>query len=236
MIQPLASADKSQSGSHTNLSTSISFSILDENMNELEITAAAIDQPIELIIPRDSNVFLPTMTHQNVTSLTHFNQSFYLHSINLIRTNNLTVSFHLEFLPLNMSLGYFLIYNFDRTPQLNKSIGEMQGWHLFCPLTTTHQFFLNNEQIANAQTIIFGLREMNSSELEDYCSNHSNISSLIFTQPFNFSSNYQIRTYTSGCYYLDSNRNWRSDGLIVNRFDTFFNLIPLRIRLFRLDH
>lgn len=160
------------------------------------------------------------MTVQNVSSLMNYNQSFYLHFINLTRKNNLTISFHLEMLPLNTSLGYFFIYNFDQSPQLNKSMNEMQGWKLFCPLTTSsiHHFFLNNEQISKSQTIIFGLREMNSNEFEDYCSNNSiqsNISSLIFTKPFNFSSNYKIRTYTSGCYYLDSNQNWRSDGLIV---------------------
>jgi hypothetical protein len=30
-----------------------------------------------------------------------------------------------------------------------------------------------------------------------------------------FASNYQLRIYTSGCYCLDSNNQWKSDGLTV---------------------
>jgi hypothetical protein len=61
------------------------------------------------------------------------------------------------------------------------------------------------------------LRELNTTEMNDYCLNQSmNNSSPIPDKPFNFSSNYQLRTFTSGCYYLDSNNNWQSDGLMVS--------------------
>ena len=43
--------------------------------------------------------------------------------------------------------------------------------------------------------------------------------SLTFGEAFNFTSDYEIRTYTSGCYYLDSNNHWQSDGLIVSLID-----------------
>lgn len=32
-----------------------------------------------------------------------------------------------------------------------------------------------------------------------------------------FSSDYSIRMYTSGCYYLDNQNNWQSDGLTVSK-------------------
>lgn len=32
-----------------------------------------------------------------------------------------------------------------------------------------------------------------------------------------FSSDYSIRIYTSGCYYLDENNNWQSSGFKVNQ-------------------
>jgi len=32
-----------------------------------------------------------------------------------------------------------------------------------------------------------------------------------------FSSDYSIRIYTSGCYYLNNNNNWQSDGLTVSK-------------------
>ncbi len=66
------------------------------------------------------------------------------------------------------------------------------------------------------QSLIFGLRELNSTEIDDVCSNQSISNPPISDTPFNFTSNYQLRIYTSGCYYLDSDNNWQSDGLLVS--------------------
>lgn len=50
-----------------------------------------------------------------------------------------------------------------------------------------------------------------------YCSNNNAIHSHPITdERFNFTSNYALRTYTSGCYYLDKNNQWKSDGLLVS--------------------
>jgi polycystin 1L2 len=67
------------------------------------------------------------------------------------------------------------------------------------------------------QSLIFGLREFNSTELNDVCSNQSINRSVppISDRTFDFTSNYQLRIYTSGCYYLDKDNQWKSDGLIV---------------------
>ena len=48
---------------------------------------------------------------------------------------------------------------------------------------------------------------------DNVCSNSSINNPPITNQRFNFTSNYELRIYTSGCYYLDSNNNWQSDGL-----------------------
>jgi hypothetical protein len=65
---------------------------------------------------------------------------------------------------------------------------------------------------------------LNSSEINDFCSNGSITSSPITDEKFNFTSNYELRIYTSGCYYLDENNNWQSNGLIVglltNHYET----------------
>jgi hypothetical protein len=66
----------------------------------------------------------------------------------------------------------------------------------------------------NHESLIFGLRELNSTEMNDFCSNQSINNPPISDEPFNFTSNYKLRIYTSGCYYLDSN-NWQSNGLLV---------------------
>ncbi|CAM4846598.1 unnamed protein product, partial [Rotaria magnacalcarata] len=74
-----------------------------------------------------------------------------------------------------------------------------------------HKYFINNNRTAKHRFVIVGLRELNTSEV---CSNKS-LTPPITDQPFNFSANYELRTFTSACYYLDSNNNWQSDGLLV---------------------
>ena len=215
MLQPLALADESKS--NTNLSRSISLSILDRNGNEVSIQTT-FDHPYRFIIPRDPNVVIPSMTLQNVTSLnsTPHNLLFNLHYINLTLENNLSVSVHIEMESLISSLAYLLIYKFDNSPQLNSSLNQTDGWTLFCPSNdTVHTYFINNQLTLGHQSLIFGLRELNSTEMNNSCSNQSIGNPPISDKPFNFTSNYQLRIYTSGCYYLDSNNNWQSDGLIV---------------------
>ena len=208
MVQPLAAYGNSKSQSNTNLSRSISLSLFDHLSNEIPIRTSR-SQPIELIIPRDPNVVIPSMTLQNVT--TSHQQLFNLHFVNI--ANSLPRSVHFEMHPLNTNLSYLFIYKFDSAPILNSSMNDTDGWTIFYPSNLTdddlYTYFIDNEKAANHQSVIFGLRELNSSVID---------------QPSNFTSNYELRIYTSGCYYLDSNNNWQSDGLIVgprtNHYET----------------
>lgn len=234
MMQPLASSDHSKSETNTNLSRTLSLTIFDENQKEISIQTNA-SHPIELFIPRDPTAIVPPMIHQNVSQLNLSSQSFYLHSIDFTRKNNLAISFHLEIFPFNASLAYFFVYKF-------KALSPFDGWTIFCPSSrdfiqeknqflirmnldltkeNLYQYFLNNEEVSSHQSIIFGLRQMNDKEFEEYCL-HGNVNpAFTFNQSWNFTSDYQIRSYTSGCYYLDSNSNWQSDGLTVNSFEIY---------------
>ena len=110
MIQPLALADKSKS--NTNLSRSISLSILDRNGNEISFETT-FNYPYRFVIPRDPNVVIPSMILQNVTSFNSHSLLFNLYYINLTHKNNLSISIHIEMESLNSSVGYLLIYKFD---------------------------------------------------------------------------------------------------------------------------
>ncbi len=80
-----------------------------------------------------------------------------------------------------------------------------------------YKYFIDNQQTPGHQSIVFGLRELNSTETTDVCSITSrNTNPPITNQRLNFTSNYQLRIYTSGCYYLDASNNWQSDGLMVS--------------------
>ncbi|CAF1188688.1 unnamed protein product, partial [Adineta ricciae] len=217
IVQPLAPAD--QSRSYTNLSRTISLSILDRNGNELSYPTSS-NNPYRFVIPRDSNLILPSMVSQNVTSMNSIQQDllFNLHYVDLSQSNGVSVSVHIEMKPLNPSLGYLLIYKFDSSPVLNSSMSQIDKWSLFCPSNLTsdnmYTYFINNQLTNNHESLIFGLRELNSTEMLQYCSTPST-NPPITNEPFHFTSNYELRLYTSGCYYLDSNNQWQSDGVIV---------------------
>ena len=201
-VEPLASFSNSV---NTNVSRSISFSLFDSNGNEI-----SLDYSIEIFIPRDPNRILPPMIVQNVTSR---QQLFNFHYVNI--TTILSISVHIEIEPLNSSVGYLLIYKFDKIPKLNQSIYQIDGWTVFCP-SNFHSFFFDNEQTRNHESLVFGLRELNSSEIHLYClNNNSQMTPPITNERFNFTSNYGLRVYSSGCYFLDENNQWNDRGLRV---------------------
>ena len=68
-----------------------------------------------------------------------------------------------------------------------------------------YTFYLDNEQTSHHHSFIFSLQELNSSD----CSKKS-----LFKQ--HFTTDFYLRIYTSGCYYLDQYNEWQSDGLKVS--------------------
>ena len=109
-----------------------------------------------------------------------------------------------------------LIYKFDDIPQLNSLINQIDGWSLMCPSSDgLWSYFIDNQRTSQHHWIIFGIRELNNLELKMYCSNVST-NPPITDQSFNFSANYELRMYTSGCYYLDTSNNWQSNGILVS--------------------
>ncbi|CAF3690236.1 unnamed protein product, partial [Adineta steineri] len=215
-IDPLASYGNFP---NTNLSRSVSLSFVDQNGNEISFKASQ-NNPIQLIIPRDPNVIIPSMYLQNMTSINSTNNNLLFNYLYINITSSLPISIHFEIHPLDKSLAYLFIYKFDQTPLLNSSISIIDGWTIFCPFNLTsddiYRYFIDNQQTSGHQSLIFGIRELNSTETDNYCSQNSSINILPITdQPFNFTSNYELRIYTSDCYYLDENNIWKSDGLIV---------------------
>ena len=160
------------------------------------------------------------MALQNVSSIKadHTNsRQFNLHFINITQLNpNISVSVHFQLRSLNPRLGYLVIYRFDDIPRLNSSINQTDGWSLLCPSNEgLFTVFIDNQRTAKHQSMIFGVRELNNVELVNHCLNGS-LTAPITDRPFNFSANYELRTFTSGCFYMDSNHRWQSDGLLVS--------------------
>ncbi|CAF1347188.1 unnamed protein product [Adineta ricciae] len=230
LIQPLASFDRSTE-SLTNLSRSVSLTIVDENGEEVK-TETDEDHLIEIIIPRDPQFVLPPMTLYNVTSSTtnstqHHHQVFFYHYVNI--TSSLPISVHMEIHPLDVNISYLLIYKLDGIPQVNSSMKNIDGWTLLCAgdysMTneSVYGYFIDNEQTVGHSSMVIGLREV---EDDVYCSNTSLRNELPITDDvYSFRSDYEMRVYSSGCYYMDEESGeWKGNGLKVgastNHYET----------------
>ena len=159
----------------TNLSRSISLSILNENGREIPFETSQ-STPIEFLIPRDPNVEIPRMISTN--------KSF--HYFNF--TNDLPIAIHFE---INANFSYLFLYKFDAFPIYTSSIRRVDGW-TFVVNRTNFTYMIDNQRTLGHRFLIFGLQEYNSHFF-----------------------NYEYRIYVSGCYYLNKENEWISDGLLV---------------------
>lgn len=80
--------------------------------------------------------------------------------------------------------------------------------------------FLDNQQTLNHHSIVYGIRQLDLTADNRFCSNKALHPSLFIhdDQPVQFTADYLLRIYQSGCFYLDSHYQWQSDGLIVRLF------------------
>ena len=101
---------------------------------------------------------------------------------------------------------------------------------------SVYKYYIDNQLTVGHQSVVFGVRELNSTELNQYCSNGSKNELPIPNGPFSFSSNYELRNYISGCYYLDSNQRWQSDGVLVWIYPSLSREEGLSFVDHRLDH
>lgn len=131
-MQPLAPSGSFESNANTNLSTSISLTLLDSQGNDL-LANGSFDEPVQFIIPRDPNAFDSSINWEYVSTENRTNKPFYLHLMKILRNNKLDVSVHLEIFPMNQSVAYWFIYKFDGLPFVNSSLKRIDGWSLFCP-------------------------------------------------------------------------------------------------------
>ena len=162
-MEPLAVYGRSLIESNTNLSRSLSISILDEKGNEIPFETNS--DSIEFFIPRDPNLRIPPMILTNET----------FHSLNL--TTDLPISIHFE---IKANFSYRFVYKFDKQSIFTNSIQVNQSYFTF---------IIDNQRTIGHRTLIFGLEQENQE--------------------------YEYRVYSSGCYYLNKENEWKGDRLRV---------------------
>ena len=134
-MEPLAVYGESLIETNTNLSRSLSISILNENGNEIPFETTS--NPIEFFIPRDPNLQIPSMILTNKT----------FHSLNL--TTDLPISIHFE---IKANFAYRFVYKFDNEPIYTNSIQVNQSYFTF---------MIDNQQTIGHRTLIFGFEGEN---------------------------------------------------------------------------
>ena len=77
-----------------------------------------------------------------------------------------------------------------------------------------YEYFIDNEQTVGHSSMAIGLREVKN---DVYCSNVSLRNKLPVTDDvYSFRSDYEMRVYSSGCYYMDEESGeWKGHGLKV---------------------
>lgn len=86
-------------------------------------------------------------------------------------------------------------------------------------------YSIDNEKTKNHDKMIFGIRELSLFETSEYCLSSSSLllkSVPVRDEVLNVTCDYSIRVYLSGCYYLNENNQWKSDGLIVGHLTNHF--------------
>ncbi|CAF0880040.1 unnamed protein product, partial [Brachionus calyciflorus] len=183
------------------------------------------------------------LNNNNLTSneTNQFNQTlpksiFMLNKFNLTSTSN--TSIHIQIKPSSFNVGYLVILKFNDNPHVKSNSKLYDSWKLFCPSDLKNasndslgyfMFFMNMSQLSHFKLQansfgVFGIRELDYIELEDYCANETNKYPYDYPPHYENSNitgymlfnNFSFFVFTSGCYYLDVESGyWLTDGLEV---------------------
>ena len=86
------------------------------------------------------------------------------------------------------------------------------------PSVSYHVFFQNMTQVNGYKGFVgYSIRELSSNEINQYCPNKTKLDKPPSIQArVNFTSDFMLRTYSSGCYSYDVNSGkWSSNGMDV---------------------
>ncbi|RNA25490.1 polycystin-1-like isoform X2, partial [Brachionus plicatilis] len=226
-----SSGHNGKNESKIGLSTSLGLSFFDQNGDEVTITNSK--KPIHIWIPRERNLPDYPFQHVNTSNLTISSGGQILPNSFAIDSDNSSI--HLEIRPdidltqIN-SIGYLVLIKFGLSPVLNSSHKIYDHWQIVCPHTaiksssqnlTQHvqlTFFMNISQVKGHKGFTgYGIRQLTQTELDSHCPNSSLTEPPVISNDSQlFTSDFSVRVYTSGCYYLDKySGKWRSDGMEI---------------------
>ena len=225
------------------LSKSINFALFDENTKEIEVKDQS--KPLTFWIAKDTSVPIEGYKYINAINATQNDtialsngdgkliDGFLVNGFNLSASN---ASIHIQIKPENKSIGYLTLVKFGDNPSLkftHKKYNDLLNFH--CPSdlikedanNSFYLIFANMSKINGFKGYVgFSIKEINLSEIN--CDNKSANDALIVkistdlqnqtannSQSFG-SSNFWLRIYSAGCYYLNTSTNdWSSYGMEI---------------------
>ena len=222
-------------------SRSLSYTLYDEFNQEIAVSNQV--KPIEFWISRDTNVAIEpfklinavnasliNISSSDAISLLHGSQlinGFLVNGFNM--SGGVNASIHIQLKPVNKSLSYLTLLKFGDNPSLQTNNKNYDVLNLFCPSDLVNEqndsfylIFANMSSVNGYKGYVgFSIIEIDTSQLD--CHNKSNnpVDKLINltqnqTVNRNFSDNYWLRIYSSGCYYIDKTTNeWISNGMEI---------------------
>ena len=83
-----------------------------------------------------------------------------------------------------------------------------------------YSFYQNVSQVNGFKGMVgYSIRELNTNEFRFYCSSSVSLNSRTYPtsqNQSNFTNDFMVRSYSSGCYYFDSSTGkWSSDGMDI---------------------
>jgi hypothetical protein len=111
------------------MSSSIGLSFYDEHANEIEIGQSLL--PFDFFIQRDQCTLNFAFEYVNATYLGFLQGTYFLQNSFSNKMSN--ASIHIELKPLNLTLGYLLVFKLGYMPIVNSTSADYTTFQIFCP-------------------------------------------------------------------------------------------------------
>ena len=226
-------------------STSLSYSLYDENNNEIPIVNLSPSRAIEFWIAKDTSVSIPSYQYVNAVNATPFqtqiNSSLTIKPTISLLSGFLTTGFSLsganvsvsvQIRPENVTLAYLVLLKFGDNPVLSTSYFDKMS--VFCgndlrraDNESFHLLFIDMSQVnafkGYVGVSLLELRDVSrlncvnkSFNSLDYLASLAENQTRLAGNQSSFSGNFWLRTFSSGCYYMDLTSNtWSSFGVEI---------------------
>lgn len=235
LLSSSISGFNSRNETHTGTSKGLELSFLDQYGNVIQVENLLTS--IELWIPRtptDEEDRYQTVNTTNITVSADL--QIFPNSMNISSTN---ASLHIQIVPEVFDVAYLVLLKRGSTPFIGRNKSSYDYWKVLCPGSsdiywvndnitgtndTFYSIFRNMSWVNGYKGMIgYGIRELTASEQSSYCG-VSNASFIPDTPPVypdslnstRFRRSFRIKTYTSGCYYYNTNTGkWSNIGMEI---------------------